>query len=68
MSTYVAESELLRRNAWSRSGILEMLLNPKYTGQMVWNRKATTSHRGTNRSMLNPPSAGSGRSIRSTSR
>ncbi len=45
------------RNSWSRSGIREILLNPKYTGYMVWNRKATTSRRGTNRSMLNPPSA-----------
>ncbi len=45
------------RNAWGRSGIREMLLNPKYTGYMVWNRKATTSRRGTSRSMLNPPSA-----------
>ncbi len=45
------------RNAWSRSGIREILLNPKYTGHMVWNRKATTSRRGTSRSMLNPPSA-----------
>ncbi len=45
------------RNAWCRSGIREMLLNPKYTGYMVWNRKATTSRRGSSRSMLNPPSA-----------
>ncbi|GIH99154.1 putative recombinase [Planobispora takensis] len=45
------------RNAWSRSGIREMLLNPKYTGHMVWNRKATTSRRGSGRSMVNPPSA-----------
>ncbi|MFI9559152.1 recombinase family protein [Nonomuraea endophytica] len=45
------------RNAWGRSGIREMLLNPKYTGYMVWNRKATTSRRGSSRSMSNPPSA-----------
>ncbi|MEO3810723.1 recombinase family protein [Sphaerisporangium sp. B11E5] len=46
------------RNAWSRSGVREILHNPKYTGYMVWNRKATTSRRGAgSRSMVNPPSA-----------
>ncbi|WP_433431986.1 recombinase family protein [Nonomuraea sp. CA-141351] len=45
------------RNAWSRSGVREILRNPKYTGHMVWNRKATTSRRGSKRSMANPPSA-----------
>ncbi|WP_214411086.1 recombinase family protein [Sphaerisporangium fuscum] len=45
------------RNCWSRSGVREMLRNPKYTGYMVWNRKATTSRRGGKRSMDNPPSA-----------
>jgi site-specific DNA recombinase len=41
------------RNAWSRSGIREILRNPKYTGYMVYNRRATTSRRG----KVNPPSA-----------
>ncbi|WP_165970464.1 recombinase family protein [Actinomadura sp. 6K520] len=41
------------RNAWSRSGVREILRNPKYTGYMVYNRRATTSARG----KVNPPSA-----------
>ncbi|RKS68312.1 DNA invertase Pin-like site-specific DNA recombinase [Actinomadura pelletieri DSM 43383] len=38
---------------WTYSSVREVLTNPKYTGYMVWNRKATTSARGRN----NPPEA-----------
>lgn len=37
---------------WSASSVREILKNPKYTGYMVWNRRATTSKSG----KLNPPS------------
>lgn len=39
-----------RRDYWSRSAVREILRNPKYTGYMVWNRRATK--RGGH---LNPP-------------
>ncbi|MEV6157925.1 recombinase family protein [Nonomuraea sp. NPDC052129] len=42
---------------WGRSAIVEILKNPKYTGYMVWNRKATTSRKGKGRGTNNPPSA-----------
>jgi hypothetical protein len=39
---------------WTRgSSVREVLTNRKYTGYMVWNRKATTSAGGRN----NPPEA-----------
>ncbi|MFB4302206.1 recombinase family protein [Actinomadura sp. NTSP31] len=38
---------------WTYSSVREVLTNPKYTGYMVWNRKATTSAGGRN----NPPEA-----------
>jgi DNA invertase Pin-like site-specific DNA recombinase len=41
-----------RRGAWSGSAVREILINPKYTGYMVWNRRATKKG-GRN----NPPSA-----------
>lgn len=37
---------------WSGSSVREILNNPKYTGYMVWNRKATSSRKG----KVNPPS------------
>ncbi|MGH2705780.1 MAG: recombinase family protein [Actinomycetota bacterium] len=30
-----------RRECWGRSSVYEILKNPKYTGYMVWNRRAT---------------------------
>ncbi|WP_206443228.1 recombinase family protein, partial [Candidatus Protofrankia californiensis] len=30
-----------RRDAWGRSSVREILVNPKYTGYMVWNRRGT---------------------------
>jgi site-specific DNA recombinase len=30
-----------QRDAWSRSSVREVLVNPKYTGFMVWNRRAS---------------------------
>jgi len=41
-----------RRGTWSGSSVREILTNPKYTGYMVWNRRATKSG-GRN----NPPEA-----------
>jgi site-specific DNA recombinase len=40
-----------RRDCWARTSIYEILRNPKYTGYMVWNRRATKSGGG----RLNPP-------------
>jgi hypothetical protein len=31
---------------WAGSSVREILNNPKYTGYMVWNRKATSSRKG----------------------
>ncbi|MFD0854106.1 recombinase family protein, partial [Actinomadura adrarensis] len=36
---------------WTHSSVRDILVNPKYTGYMVWNRRATTSAGGRN----NPP-------------
>ena len=41
-----------RRGVWSGSAVRDVLHNPKYTGYMVWNRRATKSG-----GRLNPPSA-----------
>jgi hypothetical protein len=41
-----------RRGVWSGSAIRDVLHNPKYTGYMVWNRRATKSG-----GRVNPPSA-----------
>ncbi|HZN74507.1 MAG TPA: recombinase family protein [Micromonosporaceae bacterium] len=41
-----------RRGAWSGSAVRDILTNPKYTGFMVWNRRATKSG-----GRVNPPSA-----------
>ncbi|MBO2458133.1 recombinase family protein [Actinomadura violacea] len=38
---------------WTPSSIRDVLTNPKHTGYMVWNRRATTSDTGRN----NPPEA-----------
>ncbi|WP_433241558.1 recombinase family protein [Actinomadura nitritigenes] len=38
---------------WTYSSVRDVLSNPKYTGYMVWNRKATSSGTGRN----NPPEA-----------
>ncbi|MGW2308714.1 recombinase family protein [Actinomadura luteofluorescens] len=38
---------------WTYSSVRDVLSNPKYTGYMVWNRKATSSAGGRN----NPPEA-----------
>ncbi|WP_202125916.1 recombinase family protein [Actinomadura physcomitrii] len=38
---------------WTQSSVREILTNPKHTGYMVWNRRATTSGRG----RANPPEA-----------
>jgi site-specific DNA recombinase len=43
--------KLRDRKAWSRTGVREILTNPKYTGHMVFNRRATKSGRG----KVNPP-------------
>jgi DNA invertase Pin-like site-specific DNA recombinase len=40
-----------RRGAWSGSAVREILINPKYTGYMVWNRRATKKG-----GRVNPPS------------
>jgi DNA invertase Pin-like site-specific DNA recombinase len=42
-----------QRDAWSRSSVRDVLCNPKYTGYMVYNRRATKSRSG----KVNPPSA-----------
>jgi hypothetical protein len=42
-----------QRGAWSRSSVRDVLCNPKYTGYMVYNRRATKSRSG----KVNPPSA-----------
>lgn len=39
-----------RRKCWGRSSVYEILRNPKYTGFMVWNRRATKQG-----GKLNPP-------------
>jgi site-specific DNA recombinase len=41
-----------QRDRWSRSAVREILINPKYTGRMVWNRRA--SKKG---GSINAPSA-----------
>jgi len=41
-----------RRGVWSGSAVRDVLHNPKYTGYMVWNRRATKSG-----GRVNPPSA-----------
>jgi len=41
-----------RRGTWSGSAVREILHNPKYTGFMVWNRRATKQG-----GRVNPPSA-----------
>lgn len=41
-----------RKDRWSRSSVRDVLLNPKYTGYMVWNRRA--SKKG---GKVNPPNA-----------
>jgi site-specific DNA recombinase len=41
-----------RRGSWSGSALRDVLHNPKYTGYMVWNRRATKSG-----GRVNPPSA-----------
>lgn len=41
-----------RRGVWSGSAVRDVLYNPKYTGYMVWNRRATKSG-----GRVNPPSA-----------
>jgi DNA invertase Pin-like site-specific DNA recombinase len=41
----------LRRGVWSGSAVREIVHNPKYTGYMVWNRRATKSG-----GRVNPPS------------
>lgn len=38
-----------RPDRWSRYSVREILLNPKYTGYMVWNRRATKGGK------VNPP-------------
>lgn len=38
------------RGCWTRSSVREILINPKYTGYMVWNRRATKKG-----GKLNPP-------------
>ena len=42
-----------QRDAWSRSAVREILRNPKYSGFMVYNRRASSSRNG----KVNPPSA-----------
>ncbi|MGC9671426.1 recombinase family protein [Planosporangium sp. 12N6] len=39
-----------RRGSWSGSAVRGIVTNPKYTGYMVWNRRATKSG-----GRLNPP-------------
>jgi DNA invertase Pin-like site-specific DNA recombinase len=41
-----------RRGTWSGSAVREILHNPKYTGYMVWNRRATKQG-----GKVNPPTA-----------
>jgi hypothetical protein len=41
-----------RRGTWSGSAVRDILTNPKYTGYMVWNRRATKSG-----GKVNPPTA-----------
>jgi DNA invertase Pin-like site-specific DNA recombinase len=41
-----------RRGTWSGSAVRDILTNPKYTGYMVWNRRATKSG-----GKVNPPEA-----------
>ena len=41
----------LQRSTWSKSAVRELLENPKYTGYMVWNRRATKTGNG----KVNPP-------------
>jgi site-specific DNA recombinase len=45
-------SQRRRRGTWSGSAVRDILTNPKYTGYMVWNRRATKSG-----GRVNPPSA-----------
>ncbi len=35
-----------QRNSWIPTAVRDILLNPKYTGYMVWNRRATKSANG----------------------
>jgi len=39
------------RDTWSHNGVRDVLENPKYTGYMVWNRRASKTGAG----KLNPP-------------
>ncbi|GAA1814995.1 recombinase family protein [Planosporangium flavigriseum] len=41
-----------RRGTWSGSAVRDIVTNPKYTGYMVWNRRATKSG-----GRINPPEA-----------
>jgi hypothetical protein len=41
-----------RRGTWSGSAVRDIITNPKYTGYMVWNRRATKSG-----GRINPPDA-----------
>ncbi len=41
-----------RRDQWSRSSVRDILTNPKHTGYMVWNRRATKKG-----GRVNPPSS-----------
>ena len=41
----------LQRGSWSASSVRELLENPKYTGYMVWNRRASKTGNG----RQNPP-------------
>jgi site-specific DNA recombinase len=36
----------LQRTSWSKSSVRELLENPKYTGYMVWNRRASKTGAG----------------------
>ncbi len=49
----VATAKTRTVGRWTYSSVRDVLSNPKYTGYMVWNRKATSSAGGRN----NPPEA-----------
>jgi hypothetical protein len=54
LDTYPAKKALRpdqRRDSWTTSGVRDVLENPKYTGYMVWNRRASKTGAG----KLNPP-------------
>jgi hypothetical protein len=48
----VSHDPARHRENWSRSTVQDLLRNPKYTGYMVWNRRATKKG-----GRLNPPEA-----------